>query len=227
MKRKLLLVAVISIAVIAFCGCGKNYDDVKAKLSGNTWYYNGGSDTILNMISFGDESATINQISFDGNGAHDEGGNEFAYTIDDSNIVVTMADESEFTIPYTLDGDTFTLGNGDYFTLDEVDAGIQGIWTSKRTQTIAGKTLTSESDIEFKDGMVSSQNGTTAYDGDGFYYNVYKPTSYSLGNGTLETDMMHGNSWFFNIIGGEPTILYYDHVCSRIDKMPDAENYEL
>ena len=226
MKRRLLLVAVITVAVIAFCGCGKNYDDVKAKLSGNTWYYNGGSDTILNMISFGDESATINQISFDGNGAHEEGGNEFAYTIDDSNIVVTMADGSELAIPYTLDGDTFTLGNGGYFTLDEVDAGIQGAWTTKSTKTIAGKTITSEQDIEFKDGTVASQNGTMA-EGSDYFYNVYEPTSYSLGNGTLETDMMHGSSWFFNIIGDAPTILYYDNVCSRIDKMPDASKNNL
>lgn len=227
MKRKMLIVAVIAVAILAFCGCGKNYDDVKAKLSGNTWYYNGGSDTTLNVISFGDEAATINQISFDGNGTHDDGGNEFAYTIDDSNIVVTMADGSEVAIPYTLDGDSFTLGSGDYFTREEVDAGIQGVWTFKKTETLMGSTISSQNDIEFKDGKVSSQNGTTAYDGSGYFYNVYEPTAYSLGNGTLETDMMHGSNWGFNIIGGEPTILYYGSVCNRIDKMPDPEKYDL
>lgn len=225
MKRKVLLVAVLAISMIAFASCGGGNSEVKAKLSGNTWYYNGGSNTVLNVITFTEENATISQLMFDGNGAHEESAGDFEYSVDDSNVVVKMADGSETSIPYTLEGEDFKLGGGDYFTLEEVDAGIQGIWsTGKYSSTVIGRSLASLHEIQFSDGMVSSQNATSSEE-NGTYYSVHDPTSYSLGNGTLETDMMQGNSWFFNIIDGTPTILHYDKVCQPVDSFTDVTKF--
>ena len=225
MKRKVLLVAILAISMLAFASCGGGNSEVKAKLSGNTWYYNGGSDTVLNVVTFTEENATISQVTFDGNGAHEESAGDFEYSVDGSNVVITMADGSETSIPYTLEGEDFKLGGGDYYTLEEVDAGIQGIWsTGKYTSTVVGRSMASLQEIQFNDGKVSAQNATVA-EGNPAYYNVYDPTSYTLGNGTLQTEMMHGSSWYFNIIGGSPTILYYDRVCQPADAFSDVTKF--
>lgn len=67
MKKKMIVIVAVLAMILCFAGCGKNYDDVKTALANNTWYFNGG-DTALNSITFGEEEATISQVSFDGNG---------------------------------------------------------------------------------------------------------------------------------------------------------------
>ena len=61
----------------------QKYGPVLQALNGKTWLFNGGSNTILNKISFTDEEAEIAQVSYDGNGKHDNGSNTFAFTVDD------------------------------------------------------------------------------------------------------------------------------------------------
>ena len=76
----------------------QKYGTVLTALNGNTWFFNGGSDTILNGISFTESDATIAQVYFDGNGKHDNGSNTYSYVVDDNNIIITMADRSEMEI---------------------------------------------------------------------------------------------------------------------------------
>ena len=48
-------------------------------------------------------------------------------------------------IPYSFDGETLKLGSGEYLTPEEVDAAIQGYWTTgllvKPNKALVGKPL--------------------------------------------------------------------------------------
>ena len=206
----------------------QKYGPVLQALNGKTWLFNGGSNTILNKISFTDEEAEIAQVSYDGNGKHDNGSNTFAFTVDDKKILITMADGSEMEIPYTLEGDSIKLEKDKYFTIEEIDEGIQGYWNVRSTfRNLLGKNSTSEDNIYFNDGKVISESATGATGGAPGEYNYFGPEtgSYTLNFGGINTEMRHGNNWFFNIIDGKVAILHYDKVCSPYDHLPGENGY--
>lgn len=206
----------------------KNFGDVLTALDGNTWFFNGGSDTILNGISFSGEEATIAQVYFDGNGKHDNGSNTYAYIVDDKNVVVTMADGTELEISYTLANGEVTLGEKEYFSLQEVEAGIQGYWNMRNSSTVLGMKTVTDKSIYFNNGKVVSENASLAYgstSGEYYYYGPYEG-SYTLNFGGLDTDMSHGSEWFFNIVDGKVVVINYDHVCKPADKLPGEKGYK-
>lgn len=206
----------------------QKYGPVFDALKGNTWFFNGGADTILNGISFDGDTAKIAQVYFDGNGKHDNGSTDHPYTIDDLYIIVTMADGSELKIPYALSGSTVSLGNNDYYSLEEIEAGLQGYWKMRNSKTILGMKTVTEKNIYINNGIVNSEsaslaNGSTT--GEYYYYGPYQG-SYTLNFGGFDTDMRHGNEWFFNIIDGKITLLNYDNVCTPSDKLPGENGYK-
>jgi hypothetical protein len=201
----------------------EQYAAVIQLLSEDLWYFNGGSDTILNGISFTEDAATITQVYFDGNGKHENGSNAYSYTIDDENITVTLSDGSDLVIPYVVSGDSLTLGNQEYFTPSEVDAGLQGYW-EVRTSSSFGE---NEYHICFDNGSVQSESAAKSLfgsNGEYFYYGPYTGT-YTLNFGGLDTEMDHGDNWFFNIIDGTVTLLHYDSVCSPSYGFPGQYGY--
>lgn len=206
----------------------QKYSAVLDALNGNTWFFNGGSDTILNGISFTEDEATIAQVYFDGNGKHDNGSNTYSYVVDDKDIAITMADGSEMKIAYSLSGSSISLGNNEYYSLEEVDAGIQGYWSIRTSSTAFGMKMATEKNIYFNNGKVvmesaSLANGSTS--GEYYYYGPYEG-SYTLNFGGLDTDMYHGSDWFFNIVDGKVVVINFDHICEPTDKLPGENGYE-
>lgn len=199
----------------------EKYKDVIAALSKETWYFNGGSDTVLNSISFTDSEATIAQVYYDGNGIHDNGSNSGDYVIEDDKISVTVADGSTIEIDYSIEGDKISLGKGEYLTTTEVDAGIQGYWILE--DDTFGKHI---NEIHLDNGNVTSESAAAAYDEDGYFYYGPDNGTYTINFGGLNTDMRHGGEWFWNIINGSPTMLHYGGVCSKTDKLMGEEGFD-
>ena len=185
----------------------QQYPELFSALEGNTWYFNGGADTILNGITFNGATATIAQVSFDGNGKQDGGSNDYAITVNDTSIALTMADGSQMEIPYTLNGDSVTLGNGEYFSVQDIEAGIQGYWEVRYSSF-----GTQEKHIYFNNGEVKSESAS----GNNYGYYYYGPYSgkYTINFGGFDTEMRHGGEYFFNIIDGKVAVLNFDHVLS-------------
>ena len=206
----------------------QKYGPVLQAINGKTWVFNGGSDTILNKISFTDEEAEIAQVYYDGNGKHDNGSSTYSFTVDDSKILITMADGSEMEIPYTLDGDSINLEKDKYFTMEEIDAGIQGYWNLRSTNNLLGNNSTVEHNIYFNDGKVTSERAAEAYGGAPGEYYYYGPEtgSYTLNFGGIDTEMRHCSDLFYNIIDGKVTVLHYDSVCTPYDHLPGENGYK-
>ena len=200
----------------------EKFGDVIKALSGNTWYFNGGEKTILNGISFSEDEATIAQVSFDGNGKHDNGSNSFDYVVDENNITLTLADGSEMQIPYSLSDKGIKLNNDEYFSEKDIEKGIQGYWKI----TSGFGSLETERNIYFKDGKVKAEWASEAMGGFGYYYYGPDSGSYKLNFGGFDTDMRHGSEYFFNIIDGKVTILHYDTVGKPSDGFPGEDGYK-
>lgn len=201
----------------------QQYGDVLDALEGGTWFFNGGEDTILNGISFAGDAATIAQVSYDGNGRHDNGGAEHPFTVDAQNIIVTMADGSELKIPYTLSGGAITLGDHDYYSYAEVDAQLQGYWSVRTSSTVLGRSIKGEKTIYIHDGTLESVYATESTDR--YSYAGPHKGAYTLIFGGFETDMMHGSEWGFNIIDGKVAVLHFDHVGTPTDRIPSESEY--
>lgn len=203
------------------------YGDVLTALEGNEWYYNGGADNILNRISFKDGEAEIAQVYFDGNGKHDNGSGVYPYIVDDKNIIITMTDGSETVIAYALADGSVSLGNNDYYTLEEIDEKIQGYWRVRKSEVILGIYTENEKNIHFDNGHVESEQASLANNstnGEYYYYGPYEG-SYTLNFGGLDTDMMHGNWWFFGVVDGEVVVMSYDNICTPADGLPGEDGY--
>lgn len=205
----------------------EQYGEVVAALTKDTWYFNGGADSVMNSITFSDSSATIAQISYDGNRKHEGAVNTYAYTLDDNAITVTLADGSPLAIPYILSGDDVILDGGSYLTPDDIIAGLQGFWTLDDNITfghsiyyvcIIGDTITSESASA---ALNAAPGSYYWYGGDGY------SASFQLNFGGFDTSMMHGDDWFFNVIDGNAVLLHFDRMCSRTDitKLPGKNGY--
>ena len=192
----------------------EKYKDVFNALNSETWYFNGGTDTNLNRIRFSDAGAEIGQVYFDRNGKHEKERLNAQVSIDDTNIIVTLDAENSFNIPYSMEEDSVKLEGG-FLTAEEIDEQIQGYW--KLRQESFG---THEYHIHFDNGNVEYETAAEALngsDGEYYYYGPYEG-EYSLNFGGFDTEMSHGNNWFYNIVDGEAVVLYYDNICEKTDE---------
>ncbi len=202
-----------------------NYSDVIDLLEDETWFYNGGSDTLLNGVSFKEDTATIRQILFNGNGQQDNGSSDCAYTLDDNMIGIALEDGGTLEIPYAVEGEAIILGNGEYFTTQEVIDGLQGNWTYSYNSfgleyeynlQINGDTY----DVE------SANEGFGLAAGEYYYSGPYSGT-FTVGFGSLDfgSTVSECYKWGFNIIDGEVTPIHFDHVCSRGNGLKGQNGY--
>ena len=182
--------------------------DVAAALQEQTWLFNGGENTILNGISFTGDAATVAQVYFDGNGKHDNESNAFHYEITDECIKLSMLDGSEMEVPYEVKNGQLSLSNGEWKSVEEVKAGLQGNWT----QRFVDMGVTFEYHAAIDGDMFYSEDANS----NGFYFGPYEG-SYTLNFGGFDADFMHAYNWFYNIIDGEVTLLRYDRELSRTD----------
>lgn len=207
----------------------KILDIIKALESG-VWYFEAETKNSVNRLLFADGTAAVSLAYMDGNGRHESSDvTNYTYKITDAEIILIKDDLSETAISYTFKNDTLTLDKSKYFTPEMVDEGVQGYWTSKSSQSVLGEWLTSEHNIYFNEGKVVSESATEAYgynDGTYYYYGPYEGT-YEIGFGNFETEIRHGDDWFFRIEDGKVQILHYDNLCSESDGLPGEDGYEL
>lgn len=168
------------------------YADVFEALKDNVWFYEASSVNAVNVISFIEEKASIKQIYYDGNGPHTTTPNECDYIVDADNIIVTLADESEMKIAYALDGEEITIGDGEYFTPEQIDEGLQGYWGIKKDNN--------EYIYYFNNGNVKFESAAKANPllgyaaGSYFYYGPHEGT-YTIDADGMQADAR--NSWQF------------------------------
>lgn len=229
--RHNLLIISLLLSLVVISGCGNNYDDIKEQLNGKTWYYNAGSDDIVNSITFEGDKASLTQTSEDpGMGVRIAGDStECDYTIDDSNITVTIPDGDGLTIPYKSDEESITIGSGDFFTPEEIDESLQGYWSTGRRELKlnGGLNTVGQDDILLEQGMLTYKGAScSSLDPDTFYPKEEGPFSYTIGLGTIECDMSNHQMWTWNIVNNEPVIYYLDKACERTDRFPTLDEYD-
>lgn len=80
--------------------------------------------------------------------------------------------------------------------------------------------------IYIEDNKITHENAALAYNTSNDYY-YYGPYSgeYKLNFGGFETSVKNGDDFFFNIIDGKVSLLYYDHVCTESDGLPGEDGY--
>ncbi|MDO4476214.1 MAG: peptidoglycan-binding domain-containing protein [Lachnospiraceae bacterium] len=189
--------------------------NVAEALQTATWLFNGGENHILNGISFTDTTATIAQVYFDGNGKHESESNAFPYVLDDAGIHLTLLDGSEMEIAYEVKNGQLVLNNGEWKRVDEVKAGLQGNWTAKYSSS----GMTVEHHVVIEGNLFRSENANSNY----YYYGPYEG-NYELNFGGFDAEFMHAGKWFYNIIDGEVTLMYYDHLFERTEEGLKGQN---
>lgn len=217
-----ILVSIISICLLS--GCGNNYDKVKEILDGETFYYNGGSDTSLNGLIFSGSKVIIKNVYYDGNGKHDGVENEYEYTIDKEKITINNGD---LVVSYQYDGEKITLDDGvTYFREDEIYQQLKGYWNLKTSNYILGKIYKSQYNVYINDNKITYEYAALAYNTQhGYYY--YGPYSgeYKLNFGGFDSSIRNGDNFFFNIIDNKVALLHFDDVFTESDGFPGEYGY--
>lgn len=217
-----ILVSIISICLLS--GCGNNYDKVKEILDGETFYYNGGSDTSLNGLIFSGSKVIIKNVYYDGNGKHDGVENEYEYTIDKEKITINNGD---LVVSYQYDGEKITLDDGvTYFREDEIYQQLKGYWNLKTSNYILGKIYKSQYNVYINDNKITYEYAALAYNTQhGYYY--YGPYSgeYKLNFGGFDSSIRNGDNFFFNIIDNKVALLHFDGVFTESDGFPGEYGY--
>ncbi len=206
------------------------YGDTVALLEKDVWFFNGGADTILNSLKFVEGKAVISQITYSGNGASRSEGTNYAYTLDDANITITLADGSELGIAYAVDGETIKLGDKDYYTAKEVDEGLQGYWSHYSAPSYAGGIALGAGEYIYcyDNGEVIFEHASEAYgynDGTYYYYGPDKGT-YEITEKGLEVEAKNEWQFGFNIIDGEVVMVRCEDVCERTDGFKGEDGFK-
>ena len=199
----------------------QNEKAVVEAMEGQVWYYNGGSKTKLNSISFDKKQATISKIHFDGNGKQDDGNASYPYKVGNKAITV-KTDDGDLTLSYQLTDDSITLDQSQFFTPAQVEKGLQGYW---RYSSISFSK--SEHNIYIKNGSIKYEKATASAAGDGYYYYGPYSGSIKINFGGFDTDVFNGANYGFNIISGKPTLMYFDDPCKsvKLKKLPGEKGY--
>lgn len=211
----------------------QKYSNVYDALEDNTWYFNGGSDTTLNSVTFDEDTATIAQVEMVMVNLEtstyervDNGSNSYSYTVNGDSISIVMDNGSDLVINYSMSNNDIELGGNDYYTIEEVDAAIQGYWKCCVQQSsfyrevnfyINGNHITEaqafEDDQLPYDYVVSSQECT-----------------YTLFFGGFEANLKwgFGDKLFWNIIDETPTVFWGTNIGIRSNNcLPGEAGYEL
>ena len=140
---------------------------------------------------------------------------------------MNVNDLSELSIPYSLSDGAITLGNQDYYTIEEIEAGLQGCWYLDYKDSSSHV----QHAIQINNGEVISESEAQSLlaAGEYYYYGpAYDPryqSTYTLNFGGFDTEMPHGSGWFWNVVDGQVVMLRYDKVCTPIDSLPGENGY--
>jgi len=202
------------------------YGDVIAALAENYWFFNGGSDAAVNVLGFTEDTASITQVYYDGNGKHTNEPAVFSYIVDDANVIMTLADGSEMTIAYSMDGGSVKLEDG-YFTLDAVIDGLQGYWNSRESDVILGMQTSNDYNVYISGNEIQYEYASKAFGGRNGEYYYYGPHAgtFEVTEYGMDADVRNGMMFGFNIIDGQVVLLRYDNICKPGDGFPGANGY--
>ena len=191
------------------------YGEVIQLMTEGVWFYESDAELSVNRISFTQDAAVISQISYTGNGKSISKETNFSYIVDASNIIVYLADGSEHVIPYVVDNGILKLGQNDYYTIEEVDAGLQGYWTSRESEKILGMSTSNEYNISIDNGVIKYESAAKAYGGRNGEYHYYGPYegTYTITAYGLNADVRNGLFFGFGIVDGKVTLIRATHVC--------------
>ena len=196
------------------------------------WYCNGGTDgDVTNSVlrlTFSEDEVAVDAAFIDGNGIHASDTETSAYTVDDSNITFNAKGET-YVFPYAMNGSELTINDGACLRYADVEAGLQGYWGSYSMNYIAALSVTTRQAnyVYIHDGQIESESASKALNGgpgEYYYYGPYEG-SYTLGVGGFDTDMDHGNEFFFTIVNGELSVMHYTSVLEPADGLPGEDGY--
>lgn len=189
----------------------QKYGNIIEVLKQGEWFTNGGSDLLLNKIMFDDDNVIIEQISFDGNGRHVGDTSKKTYTIDDDNIYINT-NSTTIEVSYKMIDNNILFNDG-YFTKEQILEGIQGNWTLREKDVLG---MYGEYNLVIDGNYLIHENACESLRAGykSFYYGPYSG-NFEIGDGNLVTDVWKADNYFYNIINGSATILYYDSVMSK------------
>lgn len=192
------------------------YGDVIQLMTEGVWFYESDADLSVNKISFTQEFANISQFTSTGNGITSSGNAEFSYIVDASNITVYLADGSEMVVPYAVENDGLKLGSGEYYTIEQIDAALQGYWTSRESDNVLGISTNGEYNISIDNGTIKYEKAAEAFggrNGEYYYYGPYEGT-YAITTNGFTTDVRNGLFFGFIIEDGQVALVRATYVCN-------------
>ncbi len=204
----------------------KDCAEFASKTKGNIWFFNDSTDTVLNTVKFTSDVAIVGQISFDGNGKHDNGSNEYPFTVGSKKVTITLADGSELKIPYTISDGKVSLKKGKYYTKKQIKSKLQGFWTYSGVTFGKGNKYTAQ----IKNNKIKAEWAAESFyssTGEYFYYGPYGGTFKLMDDGGFDVEMRHGDEYFFCIVNGKVRLLHYNNVFtpSKITSFPGQNGY--
>lgn len=219
MKKFAFLSIAVLVLVACLTACSNNYEEVRVALQTEPYYFNGGSDILLNEISFSEENATIKQVKFTGNGASDQFTKTFPYSIKKNEIIVSVENDAELKIPYTNIDGKLKLGTGDYYTIGEVKEGLKGYWKDRSSDVILGRKIESEDNFFVADDYITEESANQNYYFEPRKYNYDKLSHYGF------NIINFFKGYFFNIIDNKPVFMHFDDPCTPTDGFPGPSGY--
>lgn len=204
----------------------EKYGEVIEKMTEGVWFYNGGSDTAVNCLTFTNDQASITQIVSDGNGTHTGNSNALSFMVDEANIVLSLVDGSEQTISYTLENGTLTLEGG-YLTPAEIESDLQGYWGLRKKDSVLGISMENEYIFYFNTGKVVYEYAAKALgysNGEYYYYGPYEGT-YTINENGLAVDIRNNYQFAFNVIDGKAVMVHCEDVCSPVSGFKGENGY--
>ena len=203
----------------------EQYPDVIKALQDAEWYFESGSTNVVKKIHF-DSQASIDSAYIDGNGISPMDSEKCDYLIDDSTITVYISNEETLELPYKLKK-KITIDKKGFFTPKQVLDSLLGFWKyesvgqydNAAVQALFGGNRRESRIHVMKDKIKREKANQSAYDSSQYFYFDKGESNYELGFGEFRIGVDDGELWFFNIINGEPVMMYYDHVAERTDKL--------
>ncbi len=184
----------------------ETYGDIIDLLDNGAWFFDGGYNgdyAVVNRLTFNKEKATVTPITYDGNGKNDGTNQLYTYILDDKEITLMKESAKYRTIPYIVKNGKIELGKGDYFTPEEVDAGLQGYWDNHEVSFLPIVGLYEGENIYyFNAGKLTYESATRTNrrSSNYTYFGPYTGT-YTVDKRGLTTDLENGADFLcgFNI----------------------------
>ncbi len=228
MKRLLkCCLLILSLFMVVGCGSKKDYTEQINGLNGQRFLMEGDTDTSIKSISFDEGKAVVLYRSFDGNRIHDDEAVEYTISADDENIILSSEGKDDISFAYTFENGETTLNDSALYTADYVDEAIQGCWFYDNI--IKGKVESHYvHSLKIDNGEGEYGYGTATYSGKQSLVNYmgHQEGSYTVGDGEITFDFMHGEDFFFSIKNGKVSVYYFGDKMQSVDFFLDEKAFK-